>query len=530
MRALASIASRLMPHRLAGLVRLGKFGIPIGFALIAAPVFLVVGLLVLRAEQDGATKALVLATEVQNAGIARTLANAHSDPISYLLAFDIGDAPELLPIALRRSGLQPLIEASMRDTNVVNVKIYDGKGVTLFSLDRDQLGEDISACECFIKVLTDGTFSELVRHGDGDGLVLDGGHGHAAGEIDLLSTMIRLNVLTPHLVASDSVLEIQSDVTGLIAPIIATRHETSIVVGIPLVSLYLLMVALVTFGHMTIMRRDRVAARFAARAAQSEASDMAKSEFLALMSHELRTPLNAIVGFAQLIAETSRTRADDETAGWADAVHDSGLHMTRMISSILDITALELGEFDLDRDVLHMHDVVRKAATTVQPAFDKGLVTLNVHDDGRQEPVLGDLEKLRQVFENLLSNAARHTPAGGAVDVTFDATPDGFVSVSIQDTGAGMTKQQIEQARLPFQATWVGYSRENDGAGLGLTIADKVVKGLGGDLIIESESDAGTLITVRLPAHKAGRENVTEVVLPEDDGVAHDTEARKIVA
>ena len=123
MRALASISSRLMPHRLAGLVRLGKFGIPIGFALIAAPVFLVVGLLVLRAEQDGATKALVLATEVQNAGIARTLANAHSDPISYLLAFDIGDAPELLPIALRRSGLQPLIEASMRDTNVVNVKI-----------------------------------------------------------------------------------------------------------------------------------------------------------------------------------------------------------------------------------------------------------------------------------------------------------------------------------------------------------------------------------------------------------------------
>tara|TARA_R110002110_G_scaffold284986_2_gene499171 strand:+ start:26397 stop:27959 length:1563 start_codon:yes stop_codon:yes gene_type:complete len=519
-----------MRHRLTGFVRLGKFGIPIGFALIAAPVFLIVGLLVVRAEQNGATNALVRATEVQNAGIARTLANAHADPISYLLAFDIGDAPELLPIALRRSGLKPLIEASMRDTNVVNVKLYDGDGITLFSLGEGQLGEDISASACFAKVLADGTFSELIHQGPGGAHGLDSPHSHAGGEIDILSTMIRLSVLTPDLIASDSVLEVQSDVTGLVAPIIATRNETGLAVGIPLIVLYALMVVIVAFGHATVMRRDRLAAKFAARAAESEASDRAKSEFLALMSHELRTPLNAIVGFAQLIAENSRTREDDETAGWAEAVHDSGLHMTRMISSILDMTALELGEFELDHSVLLLHDVVRKAVTTVQPAFDKGLVTLSVHDGGRQDPVLGDMEKLRQVFENLLSNAARFTPAGGTVDVTYDATPDGFVSVSIRDTGAGMTKRQIEQSRLPFQASWVGYSRESDGAGLGLTIADKVVKGLGGELIIESKGDVGTLITVRLPACQAGRENVTEVLLREDDGVANDTEARKIVA
>ena len=529
-----TLFSRFMPVQLTTSIWLGKFGIPIGFALIAAPVFLIVGLLVLRAEQHGATNALIRATEVQNAGIARTLANAHADPISYLLAMDIGDAPELLPIALRRSGLQPLIEASLHDTNVVNVKIYDGQGITLFSLDAETLGEDISACECFGRVLVDGTFSELMHTGPGGHGPGDAEHSHSGSDVDLLSTMIRLNVLTPDLVASDSVLEVQSDVTGLIAPIIATRQETSLVVGMPLFVLYLLMVALVAFGHMTIMRRDRQAAKFAARAAESEASDQAKSEFLSLMSHELRTPLNAIVGFSQLISDGSRNAEDDETAGWADAIHDSGLHMTRVVSSILDMTALELGEFDLDLEVLHLRDVVRAAVTTVQPAFDKSLVTLSVHDDGKQEPIVGDRQKLVQVFENLLSNAARFTPAGGAVDVTFDATPAGFASVKIRDSGVGMTKDQIEQARLPFHANWSGLSREADGAGLGLTIADRVVKNLDGNLIIESAADEGTLITVCLPICRSDSTNITDVsaspdVYPANDAAPSQTPPEKMI-
>lgn len=501
---------------------MGRFGIPLGFALIAAPVFLIVGLLVLRAEQEGATNALLRATEVQYAGIARTLANAHADPISYLLAMDIGDAPELLPIALRRSGLQPIIEASLQDTNVVNVKIYDGRGITLFSMDSKHIGEDVSACECFAKVQADKAFSELIHVGPGSHGSGDVAHPHASGDVDILSTMIRLDILTPDLVASGGIFEVQSDVTSLIAPIIATRQDTALVVGVPLVVLYLLMVALVTFGHATIVRRDRQAAKLAARAAESEASDRAKSEFLSLMSHELRTPLNAIVGFAHLISDGRRNAEDDETADWADAIHDSGLHMTRVVSSILDMTALELGELELDLEPLHLRDVVRAAVTTVQPAFDKSLVTLSVQDDPQQNPVVGERMKLNQVFENLLSNAARFTPAGGIVDVKFGTTPAGFASVMIRDSGVGMTRDQIEQARLPFHANWTGLSREADGAGLGLTIADRIVGKLGGTLTIESEADEGTLITVCLPLCESDGANITDVTLRRDINPAND--------
>jgi signal transduction histidine kinase len=90
-------------------------------------------------------------------------------------------------------------------------------------------------------------------------------------------------------------------VTGLLEMIMGTQRDTWVIVGIPLALLYALMVALVTFGQLTIVRRDRLAAKFTTRATESEASDRAKSEFLSLMSHELRTPLNAIIGFSQLI-------------------------------------------------------------------------------------------------------------------------------------------------------------------------------------------------------------------------------------
>lgn len=86
-----------------------RFGIPVAFALISLPIFVLAGFLVVRAEQASTTETLIQSTQVQNESLARTLSNAHSDRISYLLAFDIGDAPELLPIALRRSDRKSVV-------------------------------------------------------------------------------------------------------------------------------------------------------------------------------------------------------------------------------------------------------------------------------------------------------------------------------------------------------------------------------------------------------------------------------------
>lgn len=504
-----------------------RFGIPVLFAVFAAPIFALVAILVVRYEQLGATETLIRSTEIQNASIARAMANTHSDSLSYLLAFDIGDAPELIPVAVARSGLEELVRSSLADTNLANLKLYDGNGVTLFSLDRDQLGENISGCECFALAVSGQTVSELIRtddrhHGQTPAEPVASGsvssesanpaepgaasperppvHANPNIEGDLLTTMIRIGVLAPDLVASDGVVEIQSDVTELIAAIERTRGEVVLTVGLPLLLLYVLMILLIIIVHAMMLRREKEARVQAEKAAESEAANRAKSEFLSLMSHELRTPLNAIIGFSELIEMNEEKRGNFEIGNYARTIHESGHHMLRQIVSILDMTAIEIGELELEQVAVDLKEVAEAAVKNVQPSFDRSLVTLYVHTDETILPVLGDPGKLQQVFENLLSNAARFTPAGGEVTLEFGLDCEDWVYAEVRDTGVGMTREQIDRARLPFDQSWSGMSREADGAGLGLTIADKVMSQLGGELKIESLKDVGTKVIIRLPA------------------------------
>jgi len=471
--------------------------IPIAFAVFVLPVFVLIAMHVVGTEQESATQTLIQVTETQNENMARTLSNTYQEPVSYLLAFDIGDAPELLPIAISRSGLEAIVRDAIAGTSVVNLKLYDNNGVTLFSLDADNLGENVSACECFAHARDGKTVSELIRvgdgHHDGDKVV----HAKPAG--DILSTMIPFTVHSEDLVASDAILEIQSDVSGLLATIDAATRRTEYSIGVPLAILYVMMVFIVFSIQMSRMRTNQRSLMLASKLAETDAANKAKSEFLSLMSHELRTPLNAIIGFSELIEQNERDNEESETGNYARTIHESGHHMLRQIVSILDMTAIELGELDLDGIPVQLVDVAHDAVGNVQSSFDRSLVTLDVHDSRPLPLVHGDPRKLREVVENLLSNAARFTPAGGTVDLVFGTEPGGWVCLAIKDTGVGMTREQIDRARLPFQQDWNGFSREADGAGLGLTIADKIVTQLGGELVIESLKDMGTKIIIRLP-------------------------------
>ena len=234
---------------------------------------------------------------------------------------------------------------------------------------------------------------------------------------------------------------------------------------------------------------------------EAELASKVKSEFIANMSHELRTPLNTVIGFAKLITEYERRRlSGGQVVEYADLIHDAATHLLAVINDILDISKMQSGKYTLDAREVRLQDLLQSSLT----AFSQNATDLGVSIESRFDPsvptVRGDPSKLRQVFNNLISNSVKFTPPGGSVHISASALPDGGAMVSIRDTGVGMTKEEIAIALTPFAQVDASHSRWREGAGLGLPIAKALVQLHGGRLEVRSAKSLGTEVAVTLPS------------------------------
>jgi two-component system cell cycle sensor histidine kinase PleC len=249
-----------------------------------------------------------------------------------------------------------------------------------------------------------------------------------------------------------------------------------------------------------VLRQRARDAEHAARV-EAELASRVKSEFISNMSHELRTPLNTVIGFAKLIGESRRHQlTSDQVVEYADLIRDAATHLLTVINDILDISKMQSGKYTLDAREVDLKDVVESVvASFARNAADLG-VTIEAHADAPVQTVRGDPAKLRQVFNNLISNAVKFTPPGGTVSIGVNALNDGGVCVTIRDTGVGMTKAEIAVALTPFSQVDASHSRWREGAGLGLPIAKALVQLHGGTLEIRSAKSLGTEVAVTLPS------------------------------
>lgn len=249
-----------------------------------------------------------------------------------------------------------------------------------------------------------------------------------------------------------------------------------------------------------VLRHRAREAEHAARI-EAELASRVKSEFIANMSHELRTPLNTVIGFAKLVSEYEQRRlSGGQIVEYADLIRDAATHLLAVINDILDISKMQSGRYTLDSREIELKEVLQASlAGFGKPATDLG-VSLDDRIEDDVPSVRGDPAKLRQVFNNLISNAVKFTPPGGAVRVSARACPDGGAVVTVRDTGVGMTKGEIKVALTPFAQVDASHSRWREGAGLGLPIAKALVQLHGGSLDIRSAKSLGTEVSVTLPS------------------------------
>ena len=249
-----------------------------------------------------------------------------------------------------------------------------------------------------------------------------------------------------------------------------------------------------------------IALRDAARLAQSDAENAneAKSRFLAAVSHELRTPLNAILGFSDiLIGEYFGKLENDRQREYVALIRQSGGHLLSVVNTMLDMSKIEAGRYELILDHFIVADVVNacEAMLSLQ-AREKG-VTLTARVQRDLGEAVADQRAIQQILINLVGNAIKFTGTGGVV--SMDAVAEaGWLKISISDTGIGIAPDMLANIGQPFLQAQSDLARRYEGTGLGLSLVKGLVALHGGTFAIESRPGEGTMVTIMVPMDGSG--------------------------
>jgi signal transduction histidine kinase len=224
--------------------------------------------------------------------------------------------------------------------------------------------------------------------------------------------------------------------------------------------------------------------------------DRLKDEFVSSVSHELRTPLTSITGYVELLLDEAE---DEQVRAHLRVVERNAGRLLALVSDLLFAARLQSGHLELDRDPV---DVAALVADTVESArlrAEAGGIELTVRAEPIP-PVEGERDRLVQLFDNLVSNAIKFTPAGGDVEIALAPAVGGGVSIEVSDTGIGIPEADRERLFERFFRSQAVLERHIPGTGLGLYISKAIVEAHGGRIAVRSEQGAGTTFLVELPA------------------------------
>jgi PAS domain S-box-containing protein len=232
--------------------------------------------------------------------------------------------------------------------------------------------------------------------------------------------------------------------------------------------------------------------------AAAESANRAKSDFLSSMSHELRSPLNAVLGFAQLMASDSPPPMPSQQAS-IDQILQAGWHLLELINEVLDLAKIEAGQAALSPEPVSLAEALRECHSMVEQQALKRGVRMRFPLLDFPCFVRADRTRLKQILLNLLSNAIKYNRDQGTVEVQCTETAGDRIHISVRDTGAGLAPERLAQLFQPFNRLGQEAGPE-EGTGIGLVVAKRLVELMGGTIGAESTVGVGSVFWVELVA------------------------------
>lgn len=242
--------------------------------------------------------------------------------------------------------------------------------------------------------------------------------------------------------------------------------------------------------------RKRVETELHEAMAAADKANRAKTDFLSGMSHELRTPLNAILGFAQLMESDASPQTPPQKRNLGHILN-AGWYLLELINEILDLALIESGKVTLSGEPVSLPEIMLESRALIESQALKRGIAMEFPSFGVPQFVKADRTRLKQVLINLLFNAVKYNRPDGKVSVVYTLEAADTIRISVRDTGAGLTSEQVAQLFQPFNRLGKESGAE-EGTGIGLVVAKRLVELMGGTIGVDSAIGVGTHFWITL--------------------------------
>jgi PAS domain S-box-containing protein len=245
-----------------------------------------------------------------------------------------------------------------------------------------------------------------------------------------------------------------------------------------------------------VTERKRLDVELESAKSVAEKANLAKSEFLSSMSHELRTPLNAVLGFAQVLESGTPPPTPSQKRS-LDQILKAGWYLLELINEILDLARIEAGRLTLSREPVSLNEVMLECQAMIEPQAQRREIGMTFPHFDAPCFILADRVRVKQILINLLFNAVKYNKPGGSVAVDCVASPPNSIRISVRDTGEGMASEKLVQLFQPFNRLGQETGDE-EGTGIGLVVARRLVGLMGGIIGVDSEVGAGSVFWIEM--------------------------------